>query len=202
MFPGNPLDAALDASAKSTSPLASQPPRVPPIVPSPAIPNPTGAVNPARSASVSHEEGLVVIGKGARVHGKIDNCRKLDVCGILEADVVTDMLIVRQGGGIKGTVQTDNAEIHGVVEGTLVVHEHLDIQSTGDVAGEICYQTLAIQTGARMRGNLVCQEAPRAEPARAPEPTADVISITGHQHGSNGAAVGESIWSHTSTPLG
>ncbi len=107
----------------------------------------------------------MVIGKGTTVHGTIGDCRKLDIHGVLQGDVVAEMMIVREGGGIKGTVQTDRAEIHGVFEGTLIVHEHLQIEATGEVSGEISYQTFAMQTGARLSGNIVCNVA--ATPAKA-----------------------------------
>jgi cytoskeletal protein CcmA (bactofilin family) len=145
----------------------------------------------AASQSVAaQEEGLVVIGKGTRVHGKIGDCRKLDVHGILEADVVADTLVVREGGGIKGTVQTDNMEIYGVFEGTLIVHEHLSIESTGHVTGEISYRTLAIQTGAQVNGTVICREQEvAAEPESAT--TADIIPINGaHRTEINGGDLG------------
>ena len=50
----------------------------------------------AQAASIQNPDGLVVIGKSTHVSGKIGACRVLDVYGILEADVVTEMLIVRE----------------------------------------------------------------------------------------------------------
>jgi cytoskeletal protein CcmA (bactofilin family) len=99
-------------------------------------------------------DGLVVIGKSTHVSGKIGACRVLDVYGILEADVVTEMLIVREGGGIKGTITTHDARILGVVDGTLTVVEHLDIEATGQVVGTVAYKTLSIAKGARFLGKL------------------------------------------------
>ncbi len=161
-------------------------PRVSSPLPQPRIPSPIASTGPAPSDSRHEnvdplrEEGWVVIGKGTRVHGKIGDCRRLDVHGILEADVVTDLLVVREGGGIKGTVQSDNAKIHGVFEGTLVVHDHLEIESTGNVTGDVSYRTLAIQAGARLRGNIVCSEQDAEVAAAASEsPPGNVISLPG-----------------------
>lgn len=112
------------------------------------------APNEDFSSVASYPDGLVVIGPSSSVSGKIDACRILDVHGVLQADVVTEMLIVRHGGGVKGTIQTVNAEIHGVVEGSLSVHEHLDIRATGRVSGGVTYKTLAIATGAKFLGTM------------------------------------------------
>jgi len=105
-----------------------------------------------------YEEGVVIIGKNTRIGGSIGDCRILEVHGILEADVVAEVLIVREGGGVLGTIQVDRAEIHGIVEGTFTVHEHLDIAATGNVSGTISYQTLAVATGARLIGDITITE--------------------------------------------
>lgn len=145
-----------------------------PMMSPPTQPSPRELV-PAQSQA---EDGLVIIGKGTRVNGKIGDCRILDVYGILEADVVADLLIVREGGGIKGMVQSASARVHGVFEGTLMVHDHLEIQSTGQVTGDVSYRTLAIQAGARLRGNIVCSEPEPAETTMI-EPSSNVIPIMG-----------------------
>ena len=102
--------------------------------------------------------GIVTIGQGTRVTGTIDECKTLDVQGVLEGDTVAEMVIVRNGGGIKGSVRAQNAEIRGVVNGALIVHEHLEIKATGDVSGEIAYVTLAIEKGAKFQGTVQCEE--------------------------------------------
>lgn len=154
-----------------------------------AIVTPPSAKPKLSNDTVAHGDGVVVIGKGTRVHGRIGDCRTLDVHGILEGEVVTDLLIVRAGGGFKGNVQTDNAQVHGVYEGTLVVHEHLDIECSGHVTGDISYRSLSIQTGARLRGNILCTEPDNETEAPAdPAPTADVIPLNTPAH--DDAAIG------------
>lgn len=171
VLPASPAGAHVGAATPVFSSAPAQAPRTV-ATPPPAKPKLT-------SENVAHGDGVVVIGKGTRVHGRIGDCRTLDVHGILEGEVVTDLLIVRAGGGFKGNVQTDNAEVHGVFEGTLVVHEHLDIQNSGHVTGDISYRSLAIQTGARLRGNILCTEPDNEPDPPADEPpSADVIPLT------------------------
>lgn len=126
----------------------------------------------------SIEEGVIIVGKGAHVFGNISSCRKLEVHGVLEADVVADAVLVREGGGLKGNVQTDNAEIHGVVEGSLLVHEHLDVRGTGNVAGDLTYRTLSVETGAKVQGTI--QTHPEVRTADDEGlPTAEVLPMNG-----------------------
>ena len=112
-----------------------------------------------RRAAVSDKDGVVVIGKGARVSGAISDCQVLDVYGVVEADVTAERLIVREGGGIRGSVYADNAEISGIVEGTLTAYEHLELNATGEVWAEVKYQTLAVAKGAILKGSIWLEDA-------------------------------------------
>ena len=150
---------------------------LPPLLHSP----PPLSASKAAADTKPSEDGIVIIGRGTRVTGKIGDCRMLDVHGVLEADVVADFLVVREGGGIKGIVQSTSARVHGVIEGTLVVSDHLEIQNTGQVTGDVSYRTLAIQAGARLRGNIVCSEPEPVELDDA-DSASNVIPISGAAH--------------------
>ena len=91
------------------------------------------AIEPTEPLSVPCKDGVVVIGKGTHVSGTIRDCHVLEVYGVVEADVTTERLIIQEGGGIRGNVHADNAEISGIVEGSLVAYEHIEINSTGEV---------------------------------------------------------------------
>jgi cytoskeletal protein CcmA (bactofilin family) len=133
------------------------------------------------SSRMAVDDGYVTIGRGARITGKIQDCRRLEVLGVLEADVVAETIVVRAGGGIRGTIETDNAEIHGVIEGTLLVHDHIDVRETGEVTGELSYRTIAIATGARLLGSLRCHEVAGTEAER---PSADVVPFNAAENSS------------------
>ena len=134
---------------------------------------------------VSPEDGIVVIGKGARVSGSIADCRKLEVCGILEADVVADLVVIRHGGGLKGEVRTTNAQVHGILDGSLTVHGHLEICATGEVSGDVTYGTFSVATGAKVQGAIqtrsVLRDAER--PVELPD---DLHVENGLNNGANG----------------
>lgn len=99
-------------------------------------------------------EGAVLIGTGAKVAGDISNSSSVEIQGTLEGNVITNSLIVREGGAFKGEMQTHHAEVHGVVEGTLNVQDLLDIRSTGRVSAEASYGKLAVSTGGSLAGNV------------------------------------------------
>ena len=82
-------------------------------------------------------EGIVVVGKGASIVGEISNCSQVEIAGALEGKVVADVVIVHEGGCLKGHIVSDRAEVHGTIEGQIQVEDHLDIRATGDVSGEM-----------------------------------------------------------------
>jgi cytoskeletal protein CcmA (bactofilin family) len=112
-------------------------------------------------------EGIVVVGKGASIVGEISNCSQVEIAGALEGKVVADVVIVREGGCLKGHVVSDRAEVHGTIEGQLQVEDHLDIRATGDVSGELTYGKLSVASGGRLAGSVEIGAHARAREAAA-----------------------------------
>jgi cytoskeletal protein CcmA (bactofilin family) len=81
---------------------------------------------------------------------ELRNCRQLEVFGYLEGEVAAKSVLVHPKGRLFGTVKSDNAEIHGTVQGDVVVKNLIDIRSSGNVSGNIRYGKLALEVG----GNL------------------------------------------------
>ena len=99
-------------------------------------------------------EGFVVIGKGTHIVGEISNCFKIEISGYLEGSLMAGEVIVREGGCLKGHVQSERAEVYGVIEGEVQVQEHLDIRSTGQVSGELAYGKLSVAPGGKLAGKI------------------------------------------------
>lgn len=97
---------------------------------------------------------VVYIGGACQVRGEIRNCRRLEIEGVLEGDLETEEIVVREGGKISGHIKTMSAEIHGDVEGQLDVEELLDVHSTGFVDGDVNYGKLAVASGGQVVGTL------------------------------------------------
>jgi cytoskeletal protein CcmA (bactofilin family) len=122
-------------------------------------------------AIVTNNDGHVVVGKGAFIVGEITNCSQVEIAGALEGKVIAEAVIVRASGCLKGTVQSERAEVHGVIEGQVQVEQHLDIRSTGRVSGELAYGRLSVASGGCLAGNIqLYPEAVHEEPAPEPQP--------------------------------
>lgn len=128
-----------------------------------------GASESASASELDTPPDLVLIGGACQVKGQIRNCRRLEIEGVLEGDLETEEIFVRQGGNINGQIKTTNAEIHGVIEGDLVVENLLDVRDTGFVSGDLNYGQLAVATGGQITGNL--KQTPNEHHEKSPRPS-------------------------------
>jgi cytoskeletal protein CcmA (bactofilin family) len=81
---------------------------------------------------------------------ELRNCRQLEVFGYLEGDVSAGAVLVHKNGRVFGKLKSDTAEIHGTLQGEVVVKNLIDIRSSGNVSGNVRYGKLALEVG----GNL------------------------------------------------
>ena len=165
--PANSGDTSLDAQLESVQPMT--PPEPLPVAPPPednqVAPCEAEASQPAETIG----DGLVVVGKGAKIIGEITNCSQVEIAGDVDVDIVTKVVIIRAGGRLKGTVHSERAEVHGTLEGQIQVQDHLDIRSTGHVSGELAYGKLSIEPGGQLAGNIqLCSDLQKEEPDAEP----------------------------------
>jgi cytoskeletal protein CcmA (bactofilin family) len=98
------------------------------------------------------ENGVLIVTEDTIIRGvrELRNCRQLEVFGYLEGDVAAKSVLVHPNGRLFGKLKSDNAEIHGTLQGDVVVRNLMDIRSSGNVSGNIQYGRLALEMG----GNL------------------------------------------------
>jgi cytoskeletal protein CcmA (bactofilin family) len=101
------------------------------------------------------ENGVLIVTEDTVIRGvrELRNCRQLEVFGYLEGDVAAKSVLVHPNGRLFGKVKSDNAEIHGTLQGEVVVKHLIDIRSGGDVSGNVRYGKLALEVG----GNLTAE---------------------------------------------
>lgn len=98
------------------------------------------------------ENGVLIVTEDTVIRGvrELRNCRQLEVFGYLEGDVAAKSVLVHPNGRLFGKLKSDNATIHGTLQGDVVVRNLMDIRSSGNVSGNIQYGKLALEMG----GNL------------------------------------------------
>ena len=96
----------------------------------------------------------VIIGNGVKLKGEITDADEVQIDGNADITVITDNLNVGSTGNLKGTIQTDNADIWGNVDGNLKISGTLTIQEQGSVSGSVEYQNLQIKLGGKIKGDV------------------------------------------------
>jgi len=108
-----------------------------------------------RGKSVA-ENGVLVVTEDTVIRGvgEMRNCRQLEVFGYMEGDVAAKSVLVHKSGRLFGKVKSDNAEIHGTLQGEVVVKHLIDIRSSGNVSGNIKYGKLALEVGGNLSAEM------------------------------------------------
>lgn len=96
----------------------------------------------------------VIIGNGVKIKGEVSDADEVQIDGNADITVNTDNLIVGSTGNLKGTIQTDNADVWGTIDGDLKISGTLTIQEQGSVSGSIEYQNLQIKLGGKIKGDI------------------------------------------------
>ena len=116
----------------------------------------------------------MIVGLGTSFSGEIASCSRLVVEGTIEAKLNNcQHMIINESGVFRGDSSTDNADVHGSVEGNLVVRKRLLIRATGRVSGAITYGEIEIERGGKISGAIqaygdgAISDAGRAAAAKA-----------------------------------
>ena len=82
--------------------------------------------------------------------------------GDVQGDIACGSLTLGAQGCVKGNVSAQRATIAGAVEGTVVATE-LVIEKTARIQGDVAYESISIETGARVDGRLSQKGPPAGE---------------------------------------
>ena len=115
-------------------------------------PDQSDVFRPAKGSS------KVIIGNGVKLKGDITDADEVQVDGTADITMSADNLIVGSTGNLKGTIQSDNADVWGKVDGDLKISGTLTIQEEGSVSGSVEYQSLQIKLGGKIKGDIKASE--------------------------------------------
>ncbi|MFM7027128.1 MAG: polymer-forming cytoskeletal protein [Chakrabartia sp.] len=111
----------------------------------------------------ANEAGQTQIGRSS-IGSDVSVAGNLKASGdlLLDGDVVGDVscagFTLGAAGRVKGNVTAQRATLAGTVEGTVIATD-LVIEKTARVLGDVAYESISIETGARVEGRL-SQKAP------------------------------------------
>jgi cytoskeletal protein CcmA (bactofilin family) len=99
--------------------------------------------------------GIVYLGEGARLRGKLYAPRTVIVNGAFSGEVDCHLFILGQSGVFEGELSASQADISGYAAPKVAVDDVLMIRSTGCLEGEWAYSQIAIERGGVANGSGV-----------------------------------------------
>lgn len=128
----------------------------------PELPEPRNITNIASGITVAGS----LLGEGiVQVEGVVDGEAK-----------VTGSVTVTVSGLVKGPIEANVVRIAGRVEGSVLAHDHLRLEKTGTIDGDVASYSFVIEDGGRLNGRCTMtglKQDPTRVPADDPASRAD-----------------------------
>ena len=106
----------------------------------------------------SAQDGLGYLGEDLLIQGTVYTEKKIVVSCTLEGSIHGDQeIIVSKTGNVNGKIEGNVVVVAGNINGDMLVHERLEVNSTANLHGEVHVPSgqLLIQEGAYMEGQCI-----------------------------------------------
>jgi cytoskeletal protein CcmA (bactofilin family) len=127
------------------------------VTPTPVAPT-TNPTTPARSSMMDMISTTAtkpsILSEGFSFRGEIAAKGAIHVEGALNGQIQVDELTIGARGQVEGVVTCSSLHIKGKFSGTATCNE-LIVTSSASVDGHVVYQTLSVQKGASIKGELL-----------------------------------------------
>ena len=132
---------------------------------------------PARTA-VSASPGFSILGADTAITGDITAGSDLHIDGKIDGDITCSSLIQGETSEINGSVKVGSARLAGIVRGSIDARE-LVVLKTAEIHGDVHYDALTIEPGAKVEGSFSTRTLDLVEPSldeRSSEPLLTLAS--------------------------
>lgn len=99
-----------------------------------------------------------VLASDLRITGEVSSTGTIEVLGEIEGNITARGLIVGAEGRMNGTVSAETVEIKGRLDGR-VATQAFALRATAEVAADVTYSTLVIESGAQIEGKFTLNKA-------------------------------------------
>ncbi len=128
---------------------------------------PTAPKEEPVSAPAPARAGSTVIAQGITFTGTLKGEGVVQVEGIVEGEfAMTGAVIVAESGLIRGPVAADVVRVAGRVEGNVNAREHMRLESSGSLDGDVKTASLVVEDGGILNGRCTTV---KPQPALEPE---------------------------------
>lgn len=117
------------------------------------------------SAPAPVRAGSTVIAQGITVTGTIQGEGVVQVEGVVEGEIkLTGAVIVAESGLIRGPITADVVRVAGRIEGSVHAREHMRLEPTGSLDGDVTTASLVVEDGGNLNGRCTMLKPPVPEP--------------------------------------
>ena len=119
--------------------------------------DPTSAP-PAVPSRQTSSNSKSVLAQDLRITGEVTSTGTIEVLGEIEGNLTARGLVVGLEGKMTGTVSAESVEVKGKLDGR-VATVHFSLRSSAEVAADVSYTTLVIESGAHIEGKFSVNKA-------------------------------------------
>ena len=119
----------------------------------------------------SAQKGLGYLGEDLLIQGTVHSEKKIVVSCTVEGSLHGDQeIIVSETGNVSGKIEGNVVVVAGKVNGDMLVHERLEVNSTANLLGEVHVPSgqLLIQEGAYLEGQCITSKNKQTTKQLAP----------------------------------
>ena len=104
-----------------------------------------------------------LLGQNTIIKGDIEFKGVLSLDGKIVGSVVggqnDDVLTISETGIVEGKIEVANIIVNGVVKGDITSSGKIEVASKANIEGNVYYQNIEMETGSKINGQLIYQEA-------------------------------------------
>jgi cytoskeletal protein CcmA (bactofilin family) len=112
-------------------------------------------------ATISNDT-TTLISEGTKLTGDIVFSGTLEILGTVVGNVLSEQkdasVRILGGGVVKGDIKSAIIEVNGSVEGNIYALDHLALEASCTVNGNVHYTNMEMRPGAQLIGSCICQQ--------------------------------------------
>lgn len=114
-----------------------------------------------------------LITQGITIKGTVEGEGVVQVEGVVEGEFrMVGAVIVADTGLVRGPISADVVRVAGKVEGNVTAREHMRLEQTGTLIGDVATASLVVEDGGCLNGRSTMTKGP------APEPELTDVTVT------------------------
>ena len=120
---------------------------------------------PQESLPPPQKVASTLITQGVTIKGTVEGEGVVQVEGVVEGEFsMVGAVIVADTGVVRGPITADVVRVAGRVEGNVVAREHMRLEQTGTLIGDVATASLVVEDGGCLNGRSTMTKAPEPDP--------------------------------------